>query len=119
MHHARWIILSPLLLAGCDMCGNEISQTTISPSGELKAVAFNRNCGATTGNNTQISIISAHRPLPDDSGNLFIMDAEAIVRMTWSSENSLKVELSHFGRVVKKLDSVSGVSAAFVPARAP
>lgn len=117
MHHTRWLLLTPLLLSGCDMCGNEILSTTASPSGELKAVVFNRNCGATTRNNTQITIIASHRELPASAGNLFIMDSEADVRVTWTDNASLTIELSHFGRIVKKLDSASGVGAKYIPAQ--
>jgi hypothetical protein len=99
------------------MCRNEILSTSVSPSGELKAVVFNRNCGATTRNNTQISILSATRELPASAGNLFIMDTEANVRVTWTDNSSLTIELSHFGRIVKQLDSASGVGARYIPAQ--
>ena len=56
------------------MCENEISKTVISPSGNLKAVVFNRGCGATTGFNTQISIINTSEELESEGGNLFIAD---------------------------------------------
>ena len=119
MHRKRWFLPVLLLLSGCDMCGNEILQTTASPSGKMKAVVFSRNCGATTGHNTQISILRNNRDLPGSPGNLFIMDAEARVLLSWQDDASLTVELSHFGRIVKRLNSTAGVSAKFVPAQAP
>jgi hypothetical protein len=62
-----------VVLSGCDLCENEISQSVISPSGKMKAVVFSRNCGATTGANTQVSIIPASGMLLDDGGNTLIL----------------------------------------------
>jgi hypothetical protein len=45
-----------LLLTGCSMCGNEPLHTETSPDGKLVAIAFLRDCGATTAYSTQVSI---------------------------------------------------------------
>ena len=101
------------LLAGCMGCGNEISQVVMSPSGKLKAVVFNRNCGATTGFNTQISIIPATEELPNDSGNTFIADDSFPVTLSWASENTLQVMAHSPGRVFKQQSNVKGVSVHY------
>lgn len=41
-----------------DICGNKIIQEIPSPNRKLKAVIFTRDCGATTGFSTQISLLS-------------------------------------------------------------
>lgn len=46
-----------------DMCANEIIEEIPSPNKGFKAVIFTRDCGATTGYSTQLSII-------DNSANL-------------------------------------------------
>lgn len=58
------------------MCGNEILAEVPSPSGSHKAVVFQRDCGATTGFSTQVSILPQRKRLPNDSGNLFIADTD-------------------------------------------
>ena len=48
-----------------DLCGNEIFQEKLEPNGRFKAVLFQRDCGSTTGFNTQISLVSLNANLID------------------------------------------------------
>lgn len=71
-----------LLLVGCiavfggfpDPCGNQILRTIPSPDGRLKVVIFERDCGATTGFSTQVSVVAAAAEPRDEAGNLFVAD---------------------------------------------
>ena len=70
-------LVSLIGLGGClftaDMCGNELLEAVYSPDRVFKAVVFERNCGATTGFTTQISILLAEQTsLPNQAGNIFI-----------------------------------------------
>lgn len=56
------------------MCENNIIEEVQSPDGIFKAVIFERNCGATTGLSTQVSIIAAEAALQPESGNIFVID---------------------------------------------
>jgi len=47
-----------------------------SPDGNLQAVIFRRDCGATTDYSTQVSIISVNAKLPNKSGNVFVVDTD-------------------------------------------
>ena len=68
--------LSPVVLvlamnAGCsDGCGNTIVTSKEAPDARHAAVLFQRNCGATTGFSTQISVLNAGKQ-PTGSGNAF------------------------------------------------
>src|SRR5437867_363008 len=44
-----------LLLAAC--CANEAPSEHVSPDGNWKYVTFDRNCGATTASNLQVSVL--------------------------------------------------------------
>lgn len=55
---------------------NNIIDEVYSPDNKYKAVIFDRDAGATTGFNTQISIISSKSSLPNNPGNLFIADTD-------------------------------------------
>ncbi|HEY0281498.1 MAG TPA: hypothetical protein VGC27_02615 [Rhizomicrobium sp.] len=55
-------------------CENTVVKSVVSPDGRHKAVLFQRNCGATTGFSSQVSIIPASLWLPDHSGNAFVAD---------------------------------------------
>jgi hypothetical protein len=57
-----------------DPCGNQVLQQVTSPDGQFKAVIFERNCGATTGYSTQVSVLPSAAILPNKSGNVFVTD---------------------------------------------
>ena len=63
-----------VLLSGCDMlfgCRNEVLEEIPAPSKPLRAVIFQRDCGATTGFSTQVSVLPAGARLPASHGNVF------------------------------------------------
>jgi len=76
------------------MCGNETFNEVISPDGRFKAVIFQRDCGATTGFSTQISLISPMDKLKNDGGNIFIVDGhpnDRKIDMVWLSPKKLLI----------------------------
>ena len=56
------------------LCGNTPIVEEPAPGGKFRAVVFERDCGATTGFSTNISIIPARSPLPNEQGNVFRAD---------------------------------------------
>lgn len=113
-------VLSVLLLivAGCGlllstvfggMCGNEIFQEAYSPDGEYKAVVFQRDCGATTGFSTQISILKASADLPDKGGNVFIIDGHPDwtgVTVDWETNRLISISYSDGYSVSEMEDTI-------------
>ncbi len=100
----------PLTIAGLfiyatsDMCGNEVYSQVLSPDGEHKAVVFQRDCGATTGFSTQISIVGSSDELKNESGNIYVIDGhpkDVSPDPTWSSSTELKIERSLSGSEYK------------------
>lgn len=76
------------------MCGNEILNEVTSPDKAYKAVVFQRNCGATTGFSTQVSIIYAHDELENESGNIYTIDGhpdDVAPAIMWKSSSELIV----------------------------
>lgn len=59
-----------------DMCGNKIIKNIELEEDQIKAVVFQRDCGATTGFSTQVSLINNKETLPNESGNVFIADTD-------------------------------------------
>jgi hypothetical protein len=55
----KWLVVALLALSatGCELCTNVIVETLPSPNGELDAVLYQRDCGATTGFSTQVSVV--------------------------------------------------------------
>jgi hypothetical protein len=108
------LMLITTALGGCGaFCENEVSQTLPSPSGAMKAVVSHRACGATVGFNTQISIVPSNQRLPDDGGNVVIMDGDVLLTIYWNSDSVLRVSGVTNAHVFKQETYVDGVSIVY------
>jgi hypothetical protein len=106
-------LMLTVILAGCNPCGNQIGYEQQSPGGKLKAVAFERDCGATTGFTTQISILPSNQELPNEVGNLFIADGDLKIRMKWETEDKLVITYPRDAKVGLKRATQSGISVRY------
>lgn len=82
-------------------------------------MSFDRNCGATTGNNVQISILPASKSLPNDAGNAFIADnnhgaARFVAEAVWVAPRQIRVTYSAKARVFKRESRVGPIDIAYV-----
>ena len=113
-----------LVLQGCSGCANQIAQEVYSPNHKLKLVIFVRDCGATTGFSTQVSLLEASKELSSGKGNLFIADDNHGVAATgqkndigltikWSSNDHATLTLSRNARVFVHEKSRSGVQISY------
>ncbi len=109
-----------------DPCGNEELQAVISPGGTRKAVVFQRDCGATTGFSTQISILPVNEKLPKEGGNTFIADTDhgqapsglgggPEVNLEWANEREFVVKYDKRARVFRSEQLVDGVRIRYEP----
>jgi hypothetical protein len=76
------------------MCRAYLFQEVYSPDGEYKAVIYQRDCGATTGFATNVSILKASDDLPNKIGNILNMDGHpdwTKVKAVWNSNDSLTI----------------------------
>ena len=75
-----------------NMCANTIVSTHASPNNEFKVVIFERNCGATSGFSTQISLLKENESLGNESGNLYISEGYPKgYNAIWLTENSISI----------------------------
>lgn len=73
-----------------DMCDNKIISQHMSSDGELKAVLFTRDCGATTATSYQVSVLNSWDSLSDaDKGNVFVSYASP--SLGWKGSRSLLI----------------------------
>ena len=115
------ITTSVVAISGCSpSCANEVLGDVNSPTGNFRAVIFQRNCGATTGPNRQVSIIPSGTSLPDTAGNVLIIGdsaGEALralnVSTTWSDDSTLLVTYGSGARVFRKQTRLGHVSIRF------
>jgi hypothetical protein len=115
-----------LVTAFGDMCGNSPIAEYPSPDGRLKAVVFERNCGATTGFSTQVSILRPNSELENEGGNLFVadtgngrapagIDGGPEVRVRWLSNALVEVQYHPDVRISRASKKVYGAEVAYVP----
>lgn len=107
---------------GDGMCGNTIIAERLSPGGEWKAVSFERNCGATTGFSTQVSVLGAREGLKNEGGNLLVAttaggkapagpEGGPEVRINWVSSNVVELQYHLFAETRRAAEKVRGVRA--------
>jgi hypothetical protein len=122
-----------LIVSACvDPCGNRILAETPSPDGRFKVVMFERDCGATTGFSTQVSIIPSGERLvtaptmfrSTQRGNVFVADTNhgqapsgpgggPVVQVAWIGPTSLRITHDKRARVFSEARSVNGVAVEF------
>lgn len=105
-------------------CKNEILAELPSPDGAYKAIVFQRDCGATTGFSTQVSILRSRHSLGDDTGNVFVSDTNhgaapsgsgggPEVGIRWMSSSSLVISRHRLARVFMAEPHVSDISVTY------
>ena len=117
------IIGGVTLLGGCsDICNNTVVDQNIAPGGEYRAVVFQRDCGATTGFSTQISISERNEKSPY-GGVIFIADDEGIsdnnkfrgpkAETEWISDDLLLVRFDASSRIFRQETHLSGLQIRY------
>lgn len=102
------------LFAGCDsLCENQEVQRAASPSSEWVAVSFTRDCGATTGKSSQVSLIAKDAALLSEPGNVLILEAEVPLQISWSPAGELLVHGSRHVKRFKEEAVVSNVKVSY------
>lgn len=114
------------VLDGSEMCGNVPITETLSPGGAHRAVVFERDCGATTGFSTQVSVLPAGGKLPNDGGNVFVADTDhgqapsgpgggPVVEAVWLHEDRLLIRYHRRARVFHSEPRFGGVDLVYEP----
>ncbi len=107
------------LMLGCTECQNEAPAEHVSPDGQWKYVSFDRNCGATTGSNLQISVLAVSKSLSSGGANAFIADdnhgaTRFVAQSEWLSPRRLRIVYSSKARVFKKEAKVGPIDIEYV-----
>lgn len=102
-------------LHGCfDGCNNEVNVVLAALQGERVAVVFNRNCGATTDFNTQLSVLPRGAAAPSQAGNALIADGGVPLKLRWKSESELVVSGHQGAKLFKQAHLANGVMISYV-----
>lgn len=73
-----------------------------------------RNCGATTGFNTQVSLLSAAAQLPNRGGNMLSLDDETPLQVEWENDAEIRVTGLSGARIFRREESVVGVRIIYL-----
>lgn len=102
-------------------CKNYVLERTTSPGAEWDAVAFVRGCGATTRPTANVSLVRSGDELPDEPGNLLIVDEPAVmaekrgdIHLRWESPHTLAVALASSRNAVHRVAAHDGVVVRYV-----
>ena len=111
--------LCALTVASCSAepsCQNEQLVRSTSPDGRKVAVAFLRDCGATTDENYQVSVSGEGERLPE-KGNVLIVDQvptySDAFKPVWNEDGSLMVPVPRGARVFLKRNNLDGIHVIF------
>jgi len=108
------------MAAGCSgTCENSVAAKATSPDSKHDAVIFQRDCGATTGYSTQISILD-NGSVPTGSGNIFRADDNHGVAavgdwqgpwadIKWVAPDRLIVRYASKSRIFEQISAVDDV----------
>jgi hypothetical protein len=106
-------------------CQNSLVESISSPDKSYKAVIFVRDCGATTGFSTQVSILKIDDDLDNSGGNILVTDSNhgadtsrneiggPFVLAEWQNENTLILKFSSDTRVFKQKEDYRGIQIQY------
>ncbi|MES2934033.1 MAG: hypothetical protein V4805_11170 [Pseudomonadota bacterium] len=114
-----------LLLPFSDTCSNTVLAEYPSPNGKLKAIVFERSCGATTDFSTQVSILNADKDFDSAAGKLFVADTNQgqapagvdggpDIRFRWLSDTSAEIEHASLVGSYLREAKIMGVKVKYV-----
>lgn len=107
-------------LSSTFLCQNDVIQEVYSPDRRHKAIVYERNCGATTGWSTQISVIDGADSLPRRSGNVYKADGYPdwfAIRLSWEDNDSLVIEHNGKPLPIQARDRIGGIRVRYVENR--
>lgn len=104
-----------------NMCGKTLGVEKLSPSGELKAVIYEFNCGAGDPFSTQVSILAPEEEIPYHGGNVFAASRGErrgswngpYAEIEWESPEHLIIKYIGDTNVHFKNNEVSGIRVTY------
>jgi len=107
-------LLTLALVSGCtDLCGNDPLQGEESPDKSRLAVAFVRSCGATTGFSSHVSIVPRNKPIPNEPGNILVVEGKQALSVKWQSNSVLEIDLPKEPKIHKQAESLGETSIKY------
>jgi hypothetical protein len=96
-------------------CENELVQAVDSPDGTLKAVIFQRDCGATTGYYRQVAMLKASQKFPRRVAlrSFFALEGQPKIEAVWEGSRQIRIRYESGFNIVLKQAPEQQISATF------
>lgn len=103
------------------LCGNELFQEVYSPNGQYKAIVFERNCGATTGWRTYVSVVKSDARVEAQRDGVFEADGYPdwfSIKLKWEDDRHIIIE--HNGKPIPDVvkTEINNIEVRYVENRA-
>jgi len=114
-------VVGTLLAGGCsNACRNDVVAIATAPGGKHQVAMYSRDCGATTGYSTQVSILDAGDE-PTGAGNAFVADGGTVAtawggpwtEVAWLGSDRLLIRYDSRARIVQQPKRVDGVAISY------
>jgi len=121
LYNAALLVIA-ICMTGCDdVCSNEVIAEKVNNSKTYKLVHFDRNCGATTGNSNQLSIVSIDKSLDNEGGNIFIassdsgsnLETDRGVVAKWLNDSTVLIKYEKDLTVFEKVNKVGEINVVY------
>lgn len=84
-----------------------------SPDNAFDLVIFSRNCGATTGFNTQAALIPHGDTLPEDAASFLSIGATADLGPQWRDASTIELAIPAGAQVYRQDETVAGIAITY------
>ncbi|GAB3357897.1 hypothetical protein GCM10027395_00010 [Giesbergeria sinuosa] len=109
------------------MCATTVIDQAASPSGKIKAVVFQIDCGATTDFNSQVAIVPGNKKISEKDAlpkSFFAANSDygkapegkahgPELRLNWLSDSNLEIQYHEFARIIRAEKSSKGVAVDY------
>lgn len=93
-------------------CTTSVGQTLASPDGVRQVVVFSRECGATTGANTQAAIVPVGQSLADGADGFLSIEGTHDLDPRWDGFGNLELTLPANAEISRQ-DEPAGVTIIY------
>lgn len=94
-------------------CSNTVLSTLEAPDAGKSLVVFARDCGASTGFNTQAVILPAGGTLEGDATGFLAIEGQPVLETRWDAYGNLEVTIPPGAKVVQQQDEAAGIAIIY------
>ena len=94
-------------------CSTDIAQRLTAPDGQFDLVVFSRDCGASTGPNTQAALIPAGDQLPDDATSFVSVGLATDFAPRWDGFGNIELTVPADAETYRRDETVAGIAVIY------